>query len=162
MHLLCFLSFMWNSSHLFSLNIQASWCQTWRCWAVVAITEQKHFFLKLCLRAEPKRWPWLMHHAECWDPSRAVGGALDQVLMSKSCHCPLLEKALWFYLVELKKVNLSKEHCRCAFCSRCISTGNSCVHSPSWSREPAAHAAFEDVVYALQRWLSSSWKHPVK
>lgn len=42
-------------------------------------------------------------------------GGVDQVLMSKLCHCNLLEKSPRFLFSQALKVNLSKEHCNCEF-----------------------------------------------
>lgn len=82
------------------------------------------------------------------------GGGLDQVLMSKLCHCPLLEKSPWFLFSRaIKKsefIQRTLQMCVCVwslFCSRCISPGNSPVH-PAVSLQLHA-AAFEDVVYAF-------------
>lgn len=43
------------------------------------------------------------------------GGGVERVLMSKLCHCVLLDKSPRFLFSPALKVNLSKEHCNFAF-----------------------------------------------
>lgn len=75
MHL-CFLSFYVNlKSPFILLNIQASWCQT--CW--LGVNGSGNFLHVTCFKTETS-FIWLMHHAECWDPSVCEGSKVNPVL----------------------------------------------------------------------------------
>lgn len=116
-----------KSPFSFSLNILASWCQT--C-AVQAENRPK----KLAIRnINISSWRWVLKEgatkflllrldfdladAPCWmlGSQRGGLGGVVWVLMSKLCHCVLLDSSHWFLFSRAPKVNLSKEHCNCAF-----------------------------------------------